>query len=215
MKFFLDTANIKEIKDAISMGLIDGVTTNPTLMAKEGGDWKEIAKKICSLVDGPVSLEVVSLEAQGMIAEARELIKLGPNVVIKIPMTREGIKAAYFLEQEGIPTNITLVFSPNQAILAGKIQASYVSPFVGRLDDIGETGMDLVEKILTIYRNYGYKTQVIVASIRHPEHVLKAALLGAHIATIPYSVIKKLASHPLTDIGLEKFLKDWEKVEKK
>ncbi len=215
MKFFLDTANLEEIEEALSMGLIDGVTTNPTLMAKEGGNWKEIAKKICSLVEGPVSLEVVSLNAEGMITEAKELIKLGPNVVIKIPMTPEGIKAGYFLEKEGIPTNITLVFSPNQAILAGKIQASYVSPFVGRLDDIGKRGMDLVKDILAIYHNYGYKTQVIVASIRHPEHVMEAALLGAHIATIPYAVIKKLASHPLTDIGLEKFLLDWKKVVKK
>ncbi len=212
MKFFLDTANISEIESAISMGLIDGVTTNPTLMAKEGGDWREIAKKICSLVEGPVSLEVISTHSKGMIEEARELVKIGPNVVIKIPMTTEGIRAAYVLEKQGIPTNITLVFSPNQAILAGKIGASYVSPFVGRLDDIGEKGMELVSNTLTIYRNYGFKTQVIVASIRHPEHVLEAALMGAHIATIPYSVIKKLASHPLTDIGLEKFLKDWEKV---
>jgi len=212
MKFFLDTANISEIESAISMGLIDGVTTNPTLMAKEGGDWREIAKKICSLVEGPVSLEVISTHSKGMIEEARELVKIGPNVVIKIPMTTEGIRAAYVLEKQGIPTNITLVFSPNQAILAGKIGASYVSPFVGRLDDIGEKGMELVSNTLTIYRNYGFKTQVIVASIRHPEHVLEAALMGAHIATIPYSVIKKLASHPLTDIGLERFLKDWEKV---
>ena len=213
MKFFLDTANIKEIEEAKKMGLIDGVTTNPSLMAKEGGDWREIAKKICELVDGPVSLEVLATDYEGMIKEARELIKFGPNVVIKIPMTEDGIKAAYFLEKEGIPTNVTLVFSLHQALLVGKIGASYVSPFVGRLDDIGEKGMDLVANIVTVYKNYGFNTQIIVASVRHPEHVRQSALLGAHIATIPFKVIKKLASHPLTDIGLEKFLSDFKKAQ--
>jgi len=213
MKFFLDTANIKEIEEAKKMGLIDGVTTNPSLMAKEGGDWREIAKKICELVDGPVSLEVLATDYESMIKEARELIKFGPNVVIKIPMTEDGIKAAYFLEKEGIPTNVTLVFSLNQALLVGKIGASYVSPFVGRLDDIGEKGMDLVANIVTVYKNYGFNTQIIVASVRHPEHVRQSALLGAHIATIPFKVIKKLASHPLTDIGLEKFLSDFKKAQ--
>ncbi len=214
MKFFIDTANIKEIEEAKKMGLIDGVTTNPSLMAKEGGDVNEIAKKICELVDGPVSLEVISTDFEGMIKEARELVKFGPNVVVKIPMTEDGIKASYFLEREGIPTNVTLVFSLNQALLVGKIGASYVSPFVGRLDDIGERGMDLVADIVDIYGNYGFKTEVIVASIRHPEHVRESALIGAHIATIPFKVIKKLASHPLTDIGLEKFLNDAKKLKK-
>jgi len=209
----LDTANIKEIEEAKKMGLIDGVTTNPSLMAKEGGDWREIAKKICEYVDGPVSLEVLATDYESMIKEARELIKFGPNVVIKIPMTEDGIKAAYFLEKEGIPTNVTLVFSLNQALLVGKIGASYVSPFVGRLDDIGEKGMDLVANIVTVYKNYGFNTQIIVASVRHPEHVRQSALLGAHIATIPFKVIKKLASHPLTDIGLEKFLSDFKKAQ--
>ena len=209
----MDTANIKEIEEAKKMGLIDGVTTNPSLMAKEGGDWREIAKKICELVDGPVSLEVLATDYESMIKEARELIKFGPNVVIKIPMTEDGIKAAYFLEKEGIPTNVTLVFSLNQALLVGKIGASYVSPFVGRLDDIGEKGMDLVANIVTVYKNYGFNTQIIVASVRHPEHVRQSALLGAHIATIPFKVIKKLASHPLTDIGLEKFLSDFKKAQ--
>jgi len=214
MKFFIDTANIKEIEEAKKMGLIDGVTTNPSLMAKEGGDVNEIAKKICELVDGPVSLEVLSTDFEGMVKEARELVKFGPNVVIKIPMTEEGIKASYFLEKEGIPTNVTLVFSLNQALLVGKIGASYVSPFVGRLDDIGEQGMELVREIVQVYKNYDFKTEIIVASVRHPEHVRRAALYGAHIATIPFKVIKKLAAHPLTDIGLEKFLNDFKKVQK-
>jgi len=212
VKFFLDTANLDEIREAKKLGLIDGVTTNPTLLAKEGKDWKTQAKLICQEVDGPVSLEVVSLDAEGMIKEAQELVKFGPNVVIKVPITLEGLKAVKALEEMGIPTNVTLVFSPAQALLAAKAGASYVSPFVGRLDDISSEGMNLVEQILQIYTNYDIKTQVIVASIRNPEHVRIAALMGAHIATIPFKVYKQLVSHPLTDIGLKRFLDDWKKI---
>ena len=212
MKFFLDTANIEEIREAKKLGLLDGVTTNPTLLAKEGKDWREQAKLICQEVDGPVSLEVVSLDAEGMVKEAQELVKFGPNVVIKVPITLEGLKAVKALEEMGIPTNVTLVFSPAQALLAAKAGATYVSPFVGRLDDISSEGMTLVEQIMQIYTNYDIKTQVIVASIRNPEHVRIAALLGAHIATIPFKVYKQLVAHPLTDIGLKKFLEDWKKI---
>jgi transaldolase len=214
MEFFLDTANLEEIKRAQELGLIDGVTTNPSLLAKEGGDWRAQAKEICQMVSGPVSLEVVATEAEEMVNEARELVKFGPNAVIKIPMTLEGIKAVRQLRDMDIPTNVTLVFSVNQALLAAKAGATYVSPFVGRLDDIGTTGMDLVGEILEVYDQYDFETQVIVASIRHPEHVLQSARMGAHVATVPFAVLEKLASHPLTDIGLEKFLKDWEKIAK-
>lgn len=214
MKFFLDTANLKEIRQAKEQGLIDGVTTNPSLLSKEGGNWQEQAKEICNLVDGPVSLEVIGTNAEDMVQEARDLVKFGPNTVIKIPMTVEGLKAVRQLNEMDIATNVTLVFSSNQALLAAKAGASYVSPFVGRLDDIGEPGMELVSQILTIYENYQIPTEVIVASIRHPEHVRQAALMGAHIATIPFQVISKLAAHPLTDIGLEKFLADWQKIAK-
>jgi transaldolase len=214
MEFFLDTANLEEIKRAQELGLIDGVTTNPSLLAKEGGDWRAQAKEICQMVSGPVSLEVVATEAEEMVNEARELVKFGPNAVIKIPMTLEGIKAVRQLRDMDIPTNVTLVFSVNQALLAAKAGATYVSPFVGRLDDIGTTGMDLVGEILEVYEQYDFETQVIVASIRHPEHVLQSARMGAHVATVPFAVLEKLASHPLTDIGLEKFLKDWEKIAK-
>ncbi len=212
MKFFLDTANLDEIKEAKKLGLIDGVTTNPTLLSKEGKDWKTQAKLICEEIEGPVSLEVVSLDAEGMVKEAQELVKFGPNVVIKVPITLEGLKAIKTLEDMGIPTNVTLVFSPAQALLAAKAGASYVSPFVGRLDDISSEGMNLVEQIMQIYANYDIDTEVIVASIRNPEHVRIAALLGAHIATVPFKVYKQLVSHPLTDIGLEKFLADWKKI---
>lgn len=212
MKFFVDTANLDEIRKAKDLGMADGVTTNPSLLAKEGGDWKKQAVQICQEVRGPVSLEVVGEQADQMVEEARELVKFGPQVVVKIPMTLEGLKAVNLLEQAGIPTNVTLVFSPNQALLAAKAGASYVSPFVGRLDDIGYSGMDLVAQIVDIYQNYEYDTQVIVASIRHPEHVRQAALLKADISTVPFKVLEKLASHPLTDIGLEKFLADWQKV---
>ncbi|WP_457568617.1 fructose-6-phosphate aldolase [Desulfurobacterium sp.] len=212
MKFFIDTADVKEIREAVELGLIDGVTTNPTLISKTGRPFKEVAREILDIVDGPVSLEVVSLDAKGMVDEARQLAKLGDNVVIKIPMTTEGLKAVKVLSEEGIKTNVTLVFSPMQALLAAKAGATYVSPFVGRLDDIGHDGMELISQIVEIYGNYGFMTEVIVASIRHPKHVLEAALIGADIATIPFKVIAQLAKHPLTDIGIERFLEDWAKV---
>jgi len=210
MKFFLDTANVEKIREFAEIGLVDGVTTNPTLVAKEGRDFHEVIKEICSIVDGPVSAEVIALDAEGMIEEARELSKLADNVVIKIPMTKEGLKAVNVLSKEGIKTNVTLIFSANQALMAAKAGATYVSPFVGRLDDIGHVGMKLVEDVVKIYRNYDIKTEVIVASIRHPWHVLEAAKIGADIATMPPAVMDKLFNHPLTDIGLERFLKDWE-----
>ena len=212
MKFFIDTADIGEIKSAMEMGMVDGVTTNPTLISKTGRPFLEVAKEIVETVPGPVSLEVVSLDTQGMVDEARRLAKLGDNVVIKIPMTTEGLKAVKILSEEGIKTNGTLVFSPLQAILAAKAGATYVSPFVGRLDDIGHDGMELISQIVQIYDNYGFDTEIIVASIRHPQHVLQAALIGADIATIPFKVIKQLAKHPLTDVGLQRFLEDWAKV---
>ncbi|OMH40567.1 fructose-6-phosphate aldolase [Desulfurobacterium indicum] len=212
MKFFIDTADVNEIKEAVELGLIDGVTTNPTLISKTGRPFKEVVNEILKLVDGPVSLEVVSLDAKGMVDEARQLAKLGENVVIKIPMTTEGLKAVKILSEEGIRTNVTLVFSPLQALLAAKAGATYVSPFVGRLDDIGHDGMELISQIVDIYANYGFMTEIIVASIRHPKHVLEAALIGADIATIPFKVITQLAKHPLTDIGIERFLEDWAKV---
>ena len=212
MRFFIDTADVKEIKEALAMGMVDGVTTNPTLISKTGRPFMEVAKEIVDLVPGPVSLEVVSLDTQGMVDEARQLAKLGDNVVIKIPMTVEGIKAVKILSSEGIKTNVTLVFSPLQALLAAKAGATFVSPFVGRLDDIGHDGMELISQIVQIYSNYGFETQIIVASIRHPQHVLQAALIGADIATIPFKVISQLSKHPLTDIGIERFLEDWAKV---
>lgn len=212
MKFFIDTANLNEITEALKMGLIDGVTTNPSLIAKENRPFKELLKEICSIVEGPVSAEVVSLDADGMVPEAKELARVADNIVIKVPMTVEGIKATKVLSNEGIKTNVTLVFSPVQALLAAKAGATFVSPFVGRLDDISSVGMDLVRDIITIYDNYDFDTEIIVASIRNPVHVLDAALMGADVATIPFNVIKQLAGHPLTNIGLEKFLSDWKKV---
>ena len=212
MKFFIDTADINEIKAAMEMGMVDGVTTNPTLISKTGRPFLEVAKEIIETVPGPVSLEVVSLDTQGMVDEARQLAKLGNNVVIKIPMTTEGLRAVKILSEEGIKTNVTLVFSPLQALLAAKAGATFVSPFVGRLDDIGHDGMELIAQIVQVFDNYGFDTEIIVASIRHPQHVLQAALLGADIATIPFKVIKQLAKHPLTDIGIERFLEDWAKV---
>lgn len=213
MKIFIDTADINEIKEAESYGILDGVTTNPSLIAKAGHkDFHAAIKEICAIVDGPVNAEVVSLDAEGMIREGRELAKLADNVVIKIPMTVEGLKAVKVLAAEGISSNVTLIFSPSQALLAAKAGAAYVSPFVGRLDDISSDGMTLIEKIMTIFDNYGYDTEVIVASIRHPEHVVISGLLGAHISTIPLKVIKQLAQHPLTDNGIKTFLADWEKV---
>ncbi|KPJ56738.1 MAG: transaldolase [Deltaproteobacteria bacterium DG_8] len=215
MKLFIDTANIDEIKEANSLGLIDGVTTNPTLIAKEGKEFMQIVKEICQIVDGPISLEAVSTQSKDMVKEARDLAKIHPNVVIKIPMIREGLLATNQLAREGIRVNMTLIFSPTQALLAAKAGAAYASPFIGRLDDISHWGMDLVEQILTIYENYDFETEVIVASVRNPLHVLDAALIGADIATVPFKVIEQLIKHPLTDVGVERFLKDWEKVEKK
>jgi transaldolase len=212
MKFFIDTANIEEITKANALGLLDGVTTNPTLVSKEGREFKGLIQEICSIVDGPVNAEVVSTEAEGMIAEAKDLAKLAKNIVVKIPLISEGLKAVKALSGEGIKTNVTLCFSAVQALMAAKAGASYISPFVGRLDDISERGMDLVEQIITIYENYGYDTEVIVASIRNPVHVLDAALMGADIATIPYKVMEQLINHPLTTIGLERFLADWKKM---
>ncbi|MGX9365057.1 fructose-6-phosphate aldolase [Desulfoplanes sp. PS50] len=209
MKFFIDTANLDEIRKAKKLGMVDGVTTNPSLMAKEAGDWREVAAAICREVDGPVSLEVIAQDAGGMIEEAKDLVGFGPNVVVKIPMTMEGIKAVHELHAKDIPTNVTLVFSPLQALLAAKAGANYVSPFVGRLDDVGHGGMELVSQILTIYDNYMFDTEVIVASVRSTTHVLESAMLGAQIATIPFKVINQLAAHPLTDKGLKAFLADW------
>jgi transaldolase len=215
MKFFIDTANIAQIKEANAIGVIDGVTTNPSLIARENRDFKELLAEICSIVDGDVSGEVVSLEADGMVKEAQEIAAIDrEKMVIKLPMTVEGLKACKTLTGQGIKTNVTLVFSPSQALLAAKAGATYVSPFVGRLDDISHVGMDIIDQIVTIYGNYGYESQVIVASIRNPLHVVEAAMMGAHVATIPFNVIEQLARHPLTDIGIEKFLKDWEKVPK-
>lgn len=214
MKFFIDTANVDEIKKALALGMVDGVTTNPSLVAKESRPFNEILKEICALVEGPVSAEVVSLEAPGMVAEAKELVKIADNIVIKIPMIEEGLKAVKQLTGEGIKTNVTLIFSATQALLAAKAGATFVSPFVGRLDDIATNGMDLIADIMTIYRNYGFTAEVIVASVRHPLHVVDAARIGADIATIPYKVIAQLAKHPLTDIGMQQFLADWEKRKK-
>ena len=214
MKFFIDTANIEEIKKAWDIGVIDGVTTNPSLLAKEGKEPISLLKEICHIVDGPVSAEIVSLKHDDMLKEAIELNTIALNIVIKIPMTEDGLKTVKKLSQDGIKTNVTLVFSPTQALLAAKAGATYVSPFVGRLDDISHFGMDLIKDIQTIFENYAFETEVIVASIRNPIHVLEAAKVGADIATIPYSVIKQLINHPLTDIGIEKFLMDWEKLKK-
>ncbi|TAJ10573.1 MAG: fructose-6-phosphate aldolase [Nitrospirae bacterium] len=209
MKIYLDTASVKEIHEAASFGLIDGVTTNPSLVAKEGRSFKDVIHEICSLVDGPISAEVVSVEADAMIKEGRELAKIHKNIVVKIPLIPEGLKATKKLASEGIRVNVTLCFSPTQALLAAKAGAWCVSPFIGRLDDISSDGMALIRQILAIYRNYDFKTQVLVASVRHPQHVVEAALAGGHIATMPYSVFQALYKHPLTDSGLKKFLADW------
>ncbi|MEN6370153.1 MAG: fructose-6-phosphate aldolase [Thermotogota bacterium] len=212
MKLFLDTANVEEIRDLA--WLIDGVTTNPSLVAKEKRPFEKVIREICDLVDGPVSAEVTAMDADGMVSQARPLAALHENVVIKVPMTENGMKAVRILAAEGIRTNVTLVFSANQALLAAKCGASFVSPFVGRVDDVGGGGMDLVAEILETLRNYAFGTEVIVASVRHPRHVLEAALLGAEIATVPYAVLKQMFRHPLTDVGIERFLKDWEDVPK-
>jgi transaldolase len=214
VQFFLDSANLKEIEEAKRYGLIEGVTTNPSLAAKEGRPFREMIKEICRIVKGPVSAEVVTTDEAGMIKEGRELAKLDDHVVVKIPMILEGLNAIRALSADGIRVNTTLIFSPTQALLAAKAGASYVSPFIGRLDDIGQIGMELIQQIVTIFRNYDLPTEVLVASIRNPTHVVEAALLGAHVATMPYAVLQQLAKHPLTDIGLKKFLADWEKLPK-
>ena len=214
MKFFIDTADVKEIKEAAAMGLVDGVTTNPSLVAKTGKKFKEVLLEICDIVKGPVSAEVVTLKHDEMMKEARELSALRDNIVVKIPLIPEGLKAVRTCSLEGIKTNVTLCFSATQALLAAKAGASYISPFVGRLDDVSTDGMELISDIIEIYDNYGFETEVLVASVRHPMHVQQAARMGAHVATCPLSVLLQLAKHPLTDIGLETFLKDWEKVPK-
>jgi transaldolase len=214
MKLFIDTANVSEIKEAASWGIIDGVTTNPSLIAKEGRDFAQVVKEICAIVDGPVSAEVLSPDAPGMLKEAEPLINIHPNVAVKIPMTLEGLKAVKELSKKGIKTHITLVFSANQALLAAKAGATFISPFVGRLDDVSEYGIGLIEEIVLIYGNYELPTQVLAASIRTPLHVLDCAKIGAHIATVPFNVLKMLAQHPLTDIGIKKFNDDWAKVKK-
>lgn len=218
MKFFIDTANLDEIREAKELGMIDGVTTNPSLVAKEGckdrEDFKKLIHEICEIVQGPVSAEVVSIDVDGMVKEARELAEIHQHVVVKIPMITDGLKATRQLAEEGIKINVTLVFSPLQALLAAKAGATFVSPFIGRLDDISQTGMDLVAQILEIYQNYIFETEILVASIRNPLHVLEAAQMGADVATIPFKVISQLAKHPLTDIGMKQFLDDWKKVEK-
>jgi len=215
MKFFLDTANVKEIQEAASLGLLDGVTTNPSLVAKEGRSFKEMLVEICNIVDGPISAEVVSLEADAMVKEGKGLAKIHKNIVVKVPLIAEGLKATKRLAAEGIKVNVTLCFSPTQALLAAKAGAWCVSPFIGRLDDISSNGMELIRQILTIYRNYDFKTQVLVASVRHPQHVVEAALAGGHICTMPFSIFQQMVKHPLTDSGLKKFLADWDAQPKK
>ena len=210
MKIFLDTANIDEIKEGASWGIVDGVTTNPTLIAKEKRDFKQVVKEICEIVDGPISAEVISEDAEGMVKEARELVQIHKNIVVKIPMTVEGLKVVSTVSKEGIKTNVTLIFSANQALLAAKAGATYVSPFLGRVDDIGSEGMELVRTIVEIFDIYGFDTEVIAASVRHPLHVVDAALAGSHIATIPMKVLQQMVKHPLTDKGIESFMKDWQ-----
>ncbi|MFU0800009.1 MAG: fructose-6-phosphate aldolase [Xylanivirga thermophila] len=214
MKLFIDTANVDEIRKANDMGIICGVTTNPSLIAKEGRDFVEVVKEITSIVDGPISAEVVSLDADGMVKEARELAKIHKNIIIKIPMCVEGLKAVKILTEEGIKTNVTLIFSSAQALLAARAGATYVSPFIGRLDDVGSDGLDVVAETVDIFNIHGISTEVIAASIRHPRHVIEAARIGSHIATVPYKVLVQMTKHPLTDNGIQKFLKDWETVPK-
>jgi transaldolase len=212
VKIFIDTASVKEIKEASSLGLIDGVTTNPTLMAREGRNPQQVLKEICDLVSGPVNAEVISLDTSGMLEEAHQLVKLAKNIVVKVPLTKDGLKAVKLLAAEGIKTNVTLCFSAAQALLVAKAGATYVSPFIGRLDDIAQEGMNLISEIKKIYANYDFKTQVIVASVRNPMHVVNAALIGADIATIPYLVLEQLIKHPLTDSGISRFLEDYKKI---
>jgi transaldolase len=213
MEIFLDTANIEEIRKGVAWGIVDGVTTNPTLVSKENAVFEERIKEICETVKGPVSAEVLSTDYEGMVKEAREIANLSEFVVVKIPLIPDGIKAIKTLSKEGIKTNATLVFSPLQALLAAKAGATYVSPFIGRMDDIGNTGMDIVEEIEVIFSNYGYETKIIVASVRHPQHVLEASLIGADVVTMPFEVLEKMFKHPMTDIGLERFLNDWKKYQ--
>ncbi len=215
MKFFIDTANINEIKEAAALGILDGVTTNPSLVSKEGKDFRKLLDEILAIVDGPVSAEVISTDYAGIMKEAVEYSKIHKNIVVKVPLIKEGLKAVKSLSDQGIKTNVTLCFSPSQGLLAAKAGATYISPFVGRLDDISISGMDLISQIVQIYKNYDYPTQVLVASIRHPLHLVEAALIGADVCTMPFDVINKLFNHPLTDIGLEKFLKDWKKLNQK
>lgn len=215
MKFYLDTASVKEIQEAASLGLLDGVTTNPSLVAKEGRVFREVLLEICNIVDGPISAEVVSIEADAMVKEGRELAKIHKNIVVKVPLIAEGLKATKRLAAEGIRVNVTLCFSPTQALLAAKAGAWCVSPFIGRLDDISSNGMELIRQIVTIYKNYDYKTYILVASVRHPQHVVEAALAGGHICTMPFSIFQQMVKHPLTDIGLKKFLADWDAQNKK
>ena len=214
MKFFIDTADVNEIREAHALGLVDGVTTNPSLIAKSGRKFKDVIKEIVSIVDGPISAEVIALDAPGMIKEGKELAKIHKNIVVKLPMTPEGLKACKALTDKGIKTNVTLIFTSMQALLAAKAGASYVSPFVGRLDDISQDGMGIIEEIRAIFDNYGYSSEIIVASVRNPIHVLNSALIGADVATIPYSVMLQLSKHPLTDAGIKKFLEDWQNVPK-
>lgn len=214
MQIFIDTANLKEIREAQAMGILDGVTTNPSLISKEQGDYRDILKEICSVVKGPVSAEVVKLRFEEMVEEGRALAKIADNIIVKVPINWEGLKVIRKLSSEGIRINVTLIFSPTQALLSAKAGASFVSPFIGRLDDIAQEGMDLIDQIVSIYDNYDIETEVLAASIRHPVHVVQAALAGADIVTLPYSVLEKLLNHPLTDLGAEKFRKDWEKVPK-
>ena len=216
MKIFIDTANLNEIKEANDMGLLDGVTTNPSLVAKEGHkDFKSMLESICAIVNGDISAEVVSTDYEGMVKEGRELAKIHPNIVVKVPLIKEGLKAVRTFSDEGIKTNVTLCFSPSQAVLAAKAGAYIISPFVGRLDDISQNGMELIAQMVTIYRNYDYQTKILVASVRHPLHLVDSCMLGADIATMPFKVIEQLAKHPLTDIGLSNFLKDWDKLQGK
>lgn len=212
MEFFIDTADVEEIRRADAMGLVDGVTTNPSLVAKTGRPFEEVIKEIVGIVDGPISAEATATDTAGMLKEARHLSSIHKNIVVKIPLTAAGLSAVSELKKEGIKTNVTLCFSPNQALLAAKSGATYISPFVGRLDDVAHEGLEIVEQILDIYRNYDFDTKVLVASVRHPLHVLESALMGAHVATIPYKVLMSLVRHPLTDVGIERFLKDWENV---
>jgi len=215
MKFYLDTASVKEIQEAASLGLLDGVTTNPSLVAKEGRVFREVLVEICNIVDGPISAEVVSIEADAMVKEGRDLAKIHKNIVVKVPLIAEGLKATKRLSAEGIRVNVTLCFSPTQALLAAKAGAWCVSPFIGRLDDISSNGMELIRQIITIYKNYDFKTFVLVASVRHPQHVVEAALAGGHICTMPFTIFQQMVKHPLTDLGLKKFLADWDTQNKK